>query len=197
MWDVFSLLRQNQWEEPRFEYSWNKSLALHSMISLDFVNTITLLSLHVPAGIISRHQLFYWLLFGIILNQAIRTCLAPHSLKKPKINVVIYEGQVLEFQIESVYPYKYLPRSIWPIRWKMLKLTEFLQPITHEGMLWLTAPLYACTSHSPVKQASTLTTGLERGDYQCKAQICLCLWIHIGNWDILLPSPHSTVTLNC
>lgn len=146
---MFSLLRQNQWEEPRFEYSWNKSLALHSTISLDFVNTITLLSLHIPAGIISWHQLFYQLLFGIILNQAIRTCLPPHSLKKPKNSVVFYEGQVLEFQIESVYPYKYLPRSWWPIRWKMLKLTELLQPITHKGMLWITAPPYAWTFHSP------------------------------------------------
>lgn len=69
---------------------------------INFVNTITLLSLHIPAGIISQHQLFYQFLFGLMLNQAIRTFLAHHSLRQPKINMVFYGGKVLEFQIESV-----------------------------------------------------------------------------------------------
>lgn len=66
---------------------------------INFVNTITLLSLHIPAGIISRHQLFYQFLFGLMLNQAIRTFLAHHSLRQPNL---FYGGKVLEFQIESV-----------------------------------------------------------------------------------------------
>lgn len=63
------------------------------------------------------------------------------ELKKNKINLVIYEGWVLEY-LNRICVSISKSRSRWPIEWKMLKLTKFLQQIEHKGLLWLTAHLY-------------------------------------------------------